>query len=571
MRSLKRPVENWDDLIIHIIGNKLDNTTFRDWEDTLASDQLPKTDQLIEFLLRRCQTLESSISKDNAFTSNSKANNSTPRKSTISCAASVNSKCNFCDKNHLIYFCQAFLKLSVNHRIEEIKRRKLCINCLKSKNHMAAQCTSGTCKTCNLKHNTLLHINKQNSPKVDTKDEAQSSNTPELTNSEAIINHSTSDSSRNYVMLSTALVNAFDVAGTKVPCRVLLDNGSQANLITREFLSQLRVKTKKRNISIVGVNQMVSNSNDIAIIKIQSRMNNFQATIECIVTEKITDLIPMMHIRKRAMNIPKNIILADPQFNVPSTVQMLLGADVFWQLMCIGQIKSSDNNPVIQKTHFGWIIAGSINNKCLLSRDSKTLINSCLMSIDSSNSELEQTMTKFWNVEHDISNQTALSPSERRCEEHFLQTVRRNSEGRFIVTLPIKYTGLQQLGESREIVLQRLHNLERRFRYNNQLKLDYTMFLREYLELGHMQLLDSSNINNEKILYHLPHHCVIKETSTTTKLRVVFDGSCKSDTGVSLNDILLVGPVVQSDLFTLLARFRTFKYVFTADIVKMYR
>lgn len=41
--------------------------------------------------------------------------------------------------------------------------------------------------------------------------------------------------------------------------------------------------------------------------------------------------------------------------------------------------------------------------------------------------------------------------------------------------------------------------------------------------------------------------------------------------GFSLNDVLRVGPVLQQDLFSSLFRFRRFKYVLTADIVKMYR
>lgn len=94
--------------------------------------------------------------------------------------------------------------------------------------------------------------------------------------------------------------------------------------------------------------------------------------------------------------------------------------------------------------------------------------------------------------------------------------------------------------------------------------------MQEYYNLGHMRLSDDS-IHKNKISFYLLHHYVFKASGTNTKLRVVFDGSCKSDTGVSLNDILMVGPVVQSDLFMLLARFHSFKYVFTADIVKMYR
>lgn len=70
---------------------------------------------------------------------------------------------------------------------------------------------------------------------------------------------------------------------------------------------------------------------------------------------------------------------------------------------------------------------------------------------------------------------------------------------------------------------------------------------------------------------YLPHHCVFKTAGQSSKIRVVFDASSKTSTGVSLNDALLVGPVVQQDLTTILMRFRTFRYVIVADIIKMYR
>ncbi|XP_018375252.1 PREDICTED: uncharacterized protein LOC108769021 [Trachymyrmex cornetzi] len=187
-----------------------------------------------------------------------------------------------------------------------------------------------------------------------------------------------------------------------------------------------------------------------------------------------------------------------------------------------------------------------------------------------STSDLEQCLTKFWDFEHNISDQTLWSPNDHECEEHFLRTIKQNSEGRFIVTLPIKTAQSKQLGESKNIALKRFRNLEKRFKHNDQLKIEYTSFMQEYFNLGHMQLVDDSTYNN-KTSFYLPHHCVFKASGIHSKLRVVFDGSCKSDTGVSLNDILMVGPVVQSDLFSLLARFWSFKYVFTADVVKMYR
>ncbi|XP_033225820.1 uncharacterized protein LOC117178503 [Belonocnema kinseyi] len=71
--------------------------------------------------------------------------------------------------------------------------------------------------------------------------------------------------------------------------------------------------------------------------------------------------------------------------------------------------------------------------------------------------------------------------------------------------------------------------------------------------------------------FHLPHHAVIKENSLSSKLLVVFNGSAKTNTGLSLNDKLMVGPAIQSDIVSLILKFRLHNYVITADIEKMYR
>lgn len=63
----------------------------------------------------------------------------------------------------------------------------------------------------------------------------------------------------------------------------------------------------------------------------------------------------------------------------------------------------------------------------------------------------------------------------------------------------------------------------------------------------------------------------MKESSTSTRLRIVFDASCKTNNGVSLNDTFLKGPVLQEYLLFILARLRTYNYVLSANIVKMYR
>jgi len=85
-----------------------------------------------------------------------------------------------------------------------------------------------------------------------------------------------------------------------------------------------------------------------------------------------------------------------------------------------------------------------------------------------------------------------------------------------------------------------------------------------------MQVDNEDNKNTEND-YFLPHHAVINTNSTTTRLRVVFDGSCKTNIGLSLNDVLLKGPTIQEELITILARFRKHKFALSADVSKMYR
>ncbi|GFX43107.1 integrase catalytic domain-containing protein [Trichonephila clavipes] len=85
-----------------------------------------------------------------------------------------------------------------------------------------------------------------------------------------------------------------------------------------------------------------------------------------------------------------------------------------------------------------------------------------------------------------------------------------------------------------------------------------------------MELVPDSEINNIKSLY-LPHHGVVRDTSCTTKLRVVFDASSKTSSGLSLNDLLMVGPRVQPELFPILMQFRIFSVAICSDVEKMFR
>ena len=129
---------------------------------------------------------------------------------------------------------------------------------------------------------------------------------------------------------------------------------------------------------------------------------------------------------------------------------------------------------------------------------------------------------------------------------------------------------INDLGDSREIALKRFYSMERKFSKNERMYQLYTEFMHGYEELGHMTYI-SAALHDYPSLHHLPHHAVMREASITTKLRVVFDGSCKTASGISLNDILHQGPTLQPKLFAIILRFRLHKYVISADIANFYR
>ena len=72
-------------------------------------------------------------------------------------------------------------------------------------------------------------------------------------------------------------------------------------------------------------------------------------------------------------------------------------------------------------------------------------------------------------------------------------------------------------------------------------------------------------------VYYLPHHAVVKESSTTTKVRVVFNASSKSTSGLSLNSLLDPGHKLQQDLSSIILRWRRHRFVISGDIEKMFR
>ena len=358
--------------------------------------------------------------------------------------------------------------------------------------------------------------------------------------------------------MTSAIVQVFDSKQSLLKGRMLLDTCATANFISEEFLKKLNVPKKKFHISVSALNDMITSAKYYVNITFKSLYNEYTKSLNFFVIPSITDTVPSSHIPINDLNIPKNLLMADPYFYKPSKVDMLIGAGPTLSLFSLGQINLScrDFDLILQKTKLGWIIGGGVNPF----KNSNNHASSCLTS------DLQFDIAKFWSIE-ELPKKSNFSLEELDCEEHFKKHVKRDKYGRYIVALPFK-TNSKGLGESRSRALKRLQSLQKRFKFQKELRKQYVDVINEYLRLGHMSLIKHPC---DKSGFYLSHHAVIKNSSDTTKVRVVFDGSAESSNGTSLNECLMVGPTIQDDLFSLLIRFRTYKYVLLADIEKMYR
>ncbi|GIY82383.1 hypothetical protein CEXT_637191 [Caerostris extrusa] len=108
--------------------------------------------------------------------------------------------------------------------------------------------------------------------------------------------------------------------------------------------------------------------------------------------------------------------------------------------------------------------------------------------------------------------------------------------------------------------------MERRFPKDPEICELSKQFMRKFINLEHMKITDDhSDQTPGHAKFYLPHHFVSKN-STTTKFRAVFDGSCKTENSISLNEMLAVRG--KRDIFEMLLDFRIGNFAITTDITK---
>ena len=464
--------------------------------------------------------------------------------------------CPACEDNHLLFQCGMFKGWDLEGKNDLVKRKRLCFNCL-AHGHLLNSCSSRkTCRECGERHHTLLYKPIKTSAKP-----ADSPAAPSTSGSSAVMR-------LNGVQSATSTV--FETAIAKVStghavrtARLLFDSGANISLITNRLAITLKAKRIQsyKEISGFGGNRVSNLAVEIELgsaYKIRGR----HVRVRCQVVDDIYPDWPGQDLSKIAgMSFLKNKQLADPGLGEKGKIDILLGLSDVTSCYLSSLICAPECFVEARESIFGWVVRGA---------QPENTSSNVVLKISSTDARADELLQRLWKQEDVLDQVLPYTEDEVYALDHFKNNTMREPDGRYSVSLP-KRIPTPRLGDSRQLALKRYYSNERSLKKKGTWE-QFQSVVREYADLDHAELVPRDELQRPAgTVYYLPMHDVVKDSSTTTKLGVVFDASAKTNTGFALNDLLLPGPSLYPSLPTVLNKFRRHRIGMSADISKMFR
>lgn len=224
------------------------------------------------------------------------------------------------------------------------------------------------------------------------------------------------------------------------------------------------------------------------------------------------------------------------------------------------KLGAAKDGTVIMNTNFGMVMLGEH------AEEFETRTGRAFTVIDDSlGDKLNGMIEQLWKqdeIESERNTESQLTEDQQMVEDHFMATHYRQTDGRFVVKIPFK-PGVDYIGSSRNLAIRQFYGTERRMERFPAVREFYIEQMRELMRIGGMVEVTREPTPG-KICYHIPHHCITK------KPRVVYNASCKTNTGVSLNEIQMLGAKLQTEMHTTLMRFRRHRVAGCGDVRKMF-
>ncbi|XP_072946828.1 uncharacterized protein [Epargyreus clarus] len=382
--------------------------------------------------------------------------------------------CIKCKEGHTLSRCSEFIKMQPLERGFYVKNNNVCFNCL-TPGHSAMECrVVQSCRVCNRRHHSLLHLPRRvttsehkepNQPSVSTE-----SNVEEVKVNTMIASHHISE--HRVALLATALVIVKSEEGHATVLKALVDKGSQACFISEKAAQILKLRRYPTNKIVTGMESMKVAVKQQVHIQVNSRWeSDFSLPVRAYIMSKpLTTHIPETKItRINKWSHLSGLNLADPDYSTSGTIDLLLGVKEYATMLQEGLIKGPPGTPCAQNTSLGWIIFGEISMKSDINENTSIVMHQQIETDSEQDINMQDFLKRIWKI-NTISSRT-LSKEEQQCEEIYEKTHKRDKTGRYIVKLPFKNEVHKSIeGDAKTIAMNRLLQLERRFNKDPHLK-----------------------------------------------------------------------------------------------------
>ncbi|XP_026829830.1 uncharacterized protein LOC113563037 [Ooceraea biroi] len=527
----------------------------------LESIDPPTYQELEKFLDRRLHTLKSLLpvkTEDSSSGSgSSKSTRSLHARKQDNKFESKRGRCALCYKDHFVMLCDDYKGKSAQDQKRLVETSGLCFNCLSR--HKLSECASKkVCTVCGDRHHSSLHdaYLKAEADKTSLVVSEEVGKTALVAREEPV--------KPIAVLLATARIRVADRSGNWHQARALVDPGSETSLISEDLAQRLKLSRSASSVAIFGVGgSKAAVARGRIDLSISPRFPGPVVTISALILPRLTIYAGGSKVDVRDGTHLSGLELADPEFRQSDPIDVLLGADVYADILVDGLRRGDVQQPVAQNTSLGWLLSGAFRPSSSAHCSSFSSLSCSLQC--SAEEELSGIVRRFWEQEEVPSVVTSLSKEELECEEYFVRTHSRQPDGRYVVRLPISSPQLPDLSRTRRAAERLLRHMERRFIKDTRFHSHYVDFLLQYEDLGHMTRVPVADPAMKRVCY-LPHHGVLRESSISTKLRVVFNGLSTLPSGDSLNRSLHAGPSLLPVLSVILLLWRRYRYVLATDL-----
>lgn len=485
--------------------------------------------------------------------------------------------CSYCKQAHTSNSCNVVTDIAERKRT--LMRSGRCFVCLR-RGHISKECKSkGNCNKCKGLHHVSICSQNSSSAQSQAQDKP-TGNPPSGTSTQ---NKPTSNpgshstpSAQMYVntgtpiLLQTAQAQVSGENSTvSMNVRIILDGGSQRSYVSDKVKSALNLPVEKMESMVIQAFGSASeNPIDCPLVKLNietqdgEKVNLAAYSVPLICTPVVKQTVQDAQEKYEHL---ANLKMADPISGYDDAeIDLLIGSDQYWNLVT-GCVIKGKSGPTAIHTRLGWVLSGPMEED--VSQDTRATVNlvqqTHALRINTCNVNSECDLRAFW----DLETLGIMPQAEKSVYDEFVDTISYKN-GRYEVHLPWK-DPRPNLPDNYDHSLKRLNGLLKRLRQEPDMLHEYDAVIKDQVEKGIVEIVNDAEPCEEGKVHYLPHHPVIRRDKSTTKLRVVYDASCKS-TGPSLNDCLYTGPAMSQRIMDIILRFRAHKLALVGDIEKAF-